>query len=172
MPFWPYLTRGNASTMKLIVRIIHLINTEHSFQTALVESFVMGYKRESGNLRFNLLPYIGEYWSIFSIFSRQSMYLTAPVIVVFRFWFYERIELINLHAITIYDNTNTTNRTTFVICCFKIYCCKVFHLSSLYLFHILLTVPAISLRSHRGSSTSSSSRFQSSSCWKSKVGRT
>ena len=49
----------------------------------------------------------------------------------------------------------------------------LFHTSSslLYLFHILIIFPAISLRSQSGSSTSTFSPFHNISSWKSKVGR-
>ena len=45
MSSWPTLARCYAGAMELIVGIIHLIDTEYGFQTALVECFVMCNKR-------------------------------------------------------------------------------------------------------------------------------
>ena len=44
---WPTLARCDAGTVKLIVGIIHLINTEYCFQTTLIKSFVMSHQWQS-----------------------------------------------------------------------------------------------------------------------------
>lgn len=110
-------------------------------------------------------PRLLEYRSIVSIFMTEGMNLRTPVIIIVRLRLDERIERIYNLAIANNDNPHGTYRTPLIVCCFKIYSCKIFHFrSSLYLFHILFIFPAISLRSQKGSNTSTSSPFQSSSC--------
>ena len=118
--------------MERIVGVIHLIDAEDSFQATLVERLVMGYERETGYLGFYLLPNFREDRSILCIGGAQAMHLTAPVVVIFRFWFDERVELIHYLAAANYDNANRAYRTALVVGCFKIYCCKVLHISWVY----------------------------------------
>ena len=121
---------------------------------------------------FYLRPDFWEYWGFLGVFATEPVNLATPVVIIVRLWLDERVERIHNLTITYNDYANGANRTALVVCRFKIYCCKISHyLSSLYLFHILFILPAISLRSQRGSSTSMSSPFQRISCMKSNVGR-
>ena len=76
------LARCHTCTVKLIVGIIHLIDTEYGFQTTLIKSFVMCHQRQSLDERLNLFPYFGKDWRIVSVFSTKTMNLTAPVVII------------------------------------------------------------------------------------------
>ena len=92
---WPTFARCGASTVELIVGIVHLIDTEDGFQAALVKGLIMGYQRQSIDKSLYLLPYFGEDRGILCIFCTKSMHLTAPVIIILRFGLDEGIELIH-----------------------------------------------------------------------------
>ena len=53
-----HLKRCFISTMKLIIRISHLIMSETSLQTTLVEAFVMSDERQSSHILRSLTPYL------------------------------------------------------------------------------------------------------------------
>ena len=126
--FWPHPTRRNAGAMELVIRIVHLIDTEDCFEAAFVKSFVVGYERQTFNDWLNLRPHFWEDRSILGVFCRLTLYLTAQVVVVFRLWLYQRIELISYLSTSYYNYANGTNGRTFVIGCFKVNCCEIFHL--------------------------------------------
>ena len=42
--------RCSQSIVKAVVRIVHLIDSEHGFQTTFVEAGIMSHERDSGNL--------------------------------------------------------------------------------------------------------------------------
>ena len=63
------------SVIKLIVGIVHLIDAEDSFQTALIERTVVCHERQSLYQRLNLCPYGGENRCVFGIFTGKSVYL-------------------------------------------------------------------------------------------------
>ena len=87
-------------------------------------------------------------------------------------WLDQGIERIHYLTVPHNDNSYRANRRTLIVSRFKVYSCKIFHcMSFLYLFHILLILPAMSFRSQTGSSTSTSSPFDNSSIIKSNSGR-
>ena len=120
-------TRSNAGTIEGIIGIIHLITMEYSLQTTLIEGFVVGNKRQTFNKGFYLCPHYWENGSVFRIFSCEAMHLGAPEIVIVGFWMNEGIEGVCSLTITHNYNAHTANAGTFIIRCFKIYRCKVFH---------------------------------------------
>ena len=78
----------------------------------------------------------------------KAMHLPAPEVIVVRLGLDEGVVLIyNLPAPN-NDHPDRANTTALIVGGLKVYCCKIFHFeSSLYLFHILFILPAISLRS-------------------------
>src|SRR5574344_1634518 len=62
------------------------------------------------------------------------MYLTAPVVIIVWLRLNERVEIIYYLSISDNDYSNGTNRRTFIISRFEIYCCKIFHLFVLLVF--------------------------------------
>ena len=83
--FVPDLARGDAGAVEVVVGIVHLIDMEHGFQTTLIESLVVGYERKTGYLGLYLLPYVRKDRGVVSIGGTQTMHLTTPIFVIFRF---------------------------------------------------------------------------------------
>lgn len=79
-------------TIKVIIRIIHTISTEHGFQTPLIKGFVMRNQRKPLYFRSNLLPYFRKNRSMGSIFLCQSMNTGVPIQIVIRFGMNEAVE--------------------------------------------------------------------------------
>ena len=102
-------TRSAQGVVELVVRIIHLIDTEHSFQTTFVEGLVVGHEGQTFDKWFYLCPHLGKYGGFLSIFTAETMHLAAPIVIVVGLWLYERIEGIDYLAITHNDDTNRTN---------------------------------------------------------------
>jgi hypothetical protein len=70
------LATGDTKRVKeLIVRIVHLITAEHSFQATLVKRLVMSHQWQTLYQRLYLCPHFREYRSIFGIFPAKSVNL-------------------------------------------------------------------------------------------------
>ena len=65
----PTFARCHTGTVKLIVGIIHLIDTKDGFQTTLIECFIMCHQWQSLDEWLNLLPYLEKDWRIVGVFS-------------------------------------------------------------------------------------------------------
>jgi hypothetical protein len=118
-------TRSAQGVVELVVRIIHLIDTEHGFQTAFVEGLVVGHEGQTFDKWFYLCPHLGKYGGFLSIFTAETMHLAAPIVIVVGLWLYERIEGIDNLAVPDNDNAHRTNGATLVVGCFEIYSCKI-----------------------------------------------
>ena len=113
--------------VELIVRIVHLINSEHSFKAALIKWLIVSHKRQSFYQRLNLTPHFGKDGGIIGVFMAQSMNLPAPIIIVVRLWLNEGIELIDYLAIPHNNNSDGTHRTAFIVGCLEVYGCEIKH---------------------------------------------
>lgn len=91
----PYATGLLQRAVELVVRVIHLIAAENGFQAIFVEGFVVGNERETFEAGRYPTPHFGKDVGITCVVFRQSMYLRAPEIVVFRLGFDEGIERID-----------------------------------------------------------------------------
>ena len=81
------LPGSRQGVVELVVGIIHLIDTEHGLEAALVETGVVRNQRESLDERPYLLPDIWEYRCIFSILRPKAVYPPAePLVVVGLGW--------------------------------------------------------------------------------------
>ena len=125
--FGPDLARGDAGAVEVVVGIVHLIDTEDGFQAALVERLVMRHKRKPRYLRLYLLPHFGKNRRIVRVCSAKTMHLTAPVVVILRLRFDERVEAIHHLTTSNNNHANRAHRRTLIVGGFKIYSCKVFH---------------------------------------------
>ena len=96
--------RGSAGAKELIIRVIHLVTTEHGFQAALVEGTVVGHKRQALDERRYLLPHVRENWSIFGVFLSQTVHTGVPIIIVVRLGLNQRIEAVDKLAVADDDN--------------------------------------------------------------------
>ena len=74
--------RSPTGTIELIIRIVHLIDTEHGLEAALIKSAVMRHQRQPLNHGLYSGPHLGEHGSAVSIGITESMHLLAPVIVI------------------------------------------------------------------------------------------
>ena len=70
-----FSARNAKCVIELIVRIVHLIDTHHGFQTAFVEGLVVGHEGQACDERLNLCPHLGKDWGFFSIFTAKAVYL-------------------------------------------------------------------------------------------------
>ena len=52
--------RGAAGTVKLVVRIIHLVAAEDGFQAGFIKTLVVGDQRQPFDERFYLCPHVGK----------------------------------------------------------------------------------------------------------------
>ena len=73
---------GVKGIVETIIRVIHLIDTEHGLKAAFIKRAVVGYKRKSLYERFYLRPDLGENRRIISIGTAQSVNPLAPGVVV------------------------------------------------------------------------------------------
>ena len=78
---WKSTAGSHTGAVEFVIGIVHLVTAEHGLQTAFVESFVMGNEGQALNQRFYLLPYFWEYWGFFSVLTRKTMNLAAPIII-------------------------------------------------------------------------------------------
>ena len=75
-------TRDTKRVVELIVRIVHLIYSEHGLQATFIKGLVVGHKRQSLNQRLYLCPHFRKDRSIVSVFMTEAMNLTAPIVIV------------------------------------------------------------------------------------------
>ncbi len=120
-------SRHTKCIKELIVRIVHPIDTKHSFEATLVERSVVSHQRQTLNQRFYLSPNIWKNGSVVCVFVSQPMNSPTPIIVVVRLRLNEGIERIDNLAIPDDNDTHRTNRTPFIIGRLKIYRRKVSH---------------------------------------------
>ena len=110
MSFRPAFARCHTGTVKLIVGIIHLIDTKYGFQTTLVKCLVMSHQWQSLDEWLNLLPYLGKDWCIVGVFSTKAMNLTASVVIILWLRLDEGIELIHYLTTPHYYYANRAHR--------------------------------------------------------------
>jgi hypothetical protein len=103
---WKRFARSHTCTVKLIIRIIHLIATEYGFQATLIKRLIMGYKGQSLNKWLYLFPYFWEYGGFFCVLTSKTMYLATPIIIVVGLWLNQRVESIHYLTITHYHYTH------------------------------------------------------------------
>ena len=77
-------SRGGQRVVEEITGIIHPVNPEDSFETALVETCIMGNQRQPLNLWRNLFPDIREDRCVLRILRSQAVNPAAEPLVIFR----------------------------------------------------------------------------------------
>ena len=112
---------------ELVIRIIHLVDTEDLFQASFVEPGIVGHQRKTLDHRGNLFPHLGEYRRIFSILRSQAVYLAAEPLVVFRFGMDQAIEGIHDNAAADDDYTHTADAAALLVGGLEVYGSKVGH---------------------------------------------
>ena len=92
--------------VELIVRVVHLIDTEHGLEAPFVETGIVRNLRESIDERFYLLPDVWEYRCIFGILRTQPVYLLAEPLVVLRLGVDETVEGVHNLSVTHYHHSD------------------------------------------------------------------
>ena len=113
--------------MKLIIRIIHAVSTENSFQAAFIKGLVVRYQWQAFNAWSYFLPHNGKDRSIPGICQRQTMHAGIPISVILRFGTDEVIIMVHNLSITYDNHSYTTNAGTLFVGRFKINGSKIFH---------------------------------------------
>ena len=115
--------RCSQSIVKAVVRIVHLIDSEHSFQTTFVEAGIMSHEWDSGNLVsyiikilirkeylnnsfLQLLPYFGKHRRTLCITFRDAMYPLTPIVIIVRLRLDQTVERVNYLPITHHDHSD------------------------------------------------------------------
>ena len=113
---------------ELVIRVVHLVNSEHLFETAFIEGTVVRHKRQALDHRGYLLPHVRKHRSIFRILLRQPVDLLAEPLVILGLRMDEGVEGINDFSTPYYYHANATDTATLLVGCFEIYCCKISHI--------------------------------------------
>jgi hypothetical protein len=104
------LATGDAKcVVELVVRIIHLIDTEHRFQASFVKRFVVGNKWQALDKRLYLCPYLGKHRSFVGVGTAKAMHSATPIIIIVGLWLNKGIEGIHYLPIPHNDDANGTN---------------------------------------------------------------
>ena len=108
--------------MELIIRIIHLIHTEYSFEASFIESGIMGDKRHAFiNHRFNLCPHFREDRCPFDIFWSQPMHSSTEPLTVIRFRIYQAVERVDNLSFHDFHHAHGADARGLLVECFEIY---------------------------------------------------
>lgn len=91
--------RGSAGAKELIIRVIHLVASEHGLQAALIEGTVVSHQRQALDERRYLLPHVRENGSVFGVFLPQTVHAGVPIIIVVRLGLNQRIEAVDKLAV-------------------------------------------------------------------------
>ena len=118
---------GGKCVIKLVVRIVHLIDAENGFQTAFIKWFVVSHERQPFYQWFYLRPHLREYRGIIRILTAKAMHLTAPVIIIVRLRLDERVKRIYNLTIAHNDDTYRAYAAALIVGRFEVYCCKIMH---------------------------------------------
>ena len=111
--------------IKPIIRISHFIMRETSLEAALIETFVMSYKRQVSYIFGSLSPHLREDRRVVGVFFFDSMNLGIPVTVIIGDRFYQTIE--SVHNLPVFndDNTDAARAPDIAVRRLEIYGCKV-----------------------------------------------
>lgn len=122
-----YVSGRGQGIQEHVVRIVHLINLKDRFEASFVKPAIVSHQRKPLNERCNLLPDIGEYWSILRILRPESVHLTAEPLVILRFWVDQAIEGIHDSPIPNYNYSHAAYTAWALVCCLKVYRRKICH---------------------------------------------
>lgn len=116
------------SVIKYIVRVIHLIDPENSFQAALVEPGVVCDQGKALDARGDLLPHIWKDRSGVGVFRPQAVNPLAEPLIVIGLGMNEAVEGIHYLSITNDYHPYTAYAGWLLVGSFEIYCREIFHL--------------------------------------------
>ena len=118
---------GDAGTVELVIGISHLVATEDSLQTTLVEGLVVSDQGKSLDEGFNLRPHIGENGGVVGILMTQAMDALTPITVIVGLGLDKRIERVHNLPITHNDDTNRADAGALGVSGFEVDSGEVLH---------------------------------------------
>ena len=119
--------RSLAGAEELVVGIVHLIDTEHGPEAALVKRTVVRHQWQPFDQRFDLPPHDREDGRVVGVFVRESVYLLTEPGVVVRLWMDKRVERVGDDAAAHHHHTHAANATALPIGGLEVYGGKVGH---------------------------------------------
>ena len=119
--------RSPAGAEELVVGIVHLIDTEHGPEAALVKRTVVRHEGQSGDERLDLSPHHGEHGSVVGVFVRESVYLLAEPGVVVGFGMDERVERVGDDTAAHHHHAHAAHAAALSVSGLEIYGGKVGH---------------------------------------------
>lgn len=120
-------TGSAACAIKLIIRIIHLINTEDSLHTTFVKRAVVRHQRQSLYQRLHMSPHFREHGRVIGVGVRKSVHALAEPGIIIRLRLDKTVKSVGYDSVAHNNNSNTANAAALTVCCLKVYCGKVFH---------------------------------------------
>ena len=96
-------SRCRQRVIEFIVRIVHLIDAEHLFETAFIKRAVVGDQRQPLDKRFYLFPNEGKDERILGVLRSQPVHLSAEPLVILRLGMDQAVEPVHDLSVA-YDN--------------------------------------------------------------------
>ena len=120
--------RSPAGAEELVVGIVHLIDTEHGLEAALVKRTVVRHEGQSGDERLDFPPHDREDGRVVGVFVRESVYLLTEPGVVVRLWMDKRVERVGDDAAAHHHHhAHAADAAALPVGCLEIYGGKVGH---------------------------------------------
>ncbi len=119
--------RSPAGAKELVFRIVHLIDSEHGPEAALVKRTVVRHEGQSGDERLDLSPYDGEHGGVVGILVRESVYLLAEPGVVVGFGMDEAVERVGDDTAVHHHHAHAAHAAALSVGGLEIYGGKVGH---------------------------------------------
>ena len=119
--------------VEFVVGVVHPVHPVAGFEAVLVKCFVVGYQWQSFYEGFYLAPHMREYRGVGGLFVSDAVYHNVSVAVVLGLGAHQAVKGLCDLCIAYYHNPNAADAGTLFVGCFKIYCCKIYHLPTFVL---------------------------------------
>ena len=116
--------------VEFVVGVIHPVHPVAGFEAVFVKCFVVGYQGQSFYEGFYLAPYVREYGGVGCLFVSYAVNHYVSVTVVLGLGAHQTVKGLSYLCIAYYHNPNAADAGTVFVGCFKIYCCKIYHLTT------------------------------------------
>src|SRR5690606_22889736 len=118
--------------MKRILMYRKFISRQNGSQTTFIKYAVVSDQRQIFDLFCNAFPDFWKFKRVYSVPIFNSVNISCPIAIKVWGRFYQFIETIDNFRIFYKYQTNTTNTTSMLVGCFKIYSNKGFHYRLLF----------------------------------------
>ena len=116
--------------VEFVVGVIHPVHPVAGFEAVFVKCFVVGYQGQSFYEGFYLAPYVREYGGVGCLFVSYAVNHYVSVTVVLGLGAHQTVKGLSYLCIAYYHNPNAADAGALFVGCFKIYCCKIYHLTT------------------------------------------